>query len=255
MAAKRNQPGESLYTLTKQKHLAGILQSSRHAWNPRTNGKHAWAWPEVVFIDCTAGRGHDSDGNLGSPLIIHAWAMDTFSAYGIPFHFLCCESIPQTYVSLSHTNLSYATLRHGKYEDMVLPWLESLQVPRSKQVMGFLYCDPNGSKDLVYGVPLFRQILNDRRYARLDFIFHWSLTSHKRNFAAGNIWASEDELSLFDTLASLKKTTTVRVPIGQWQWVMMHCRNTDKVSGTWQKERFMSAAAWRDVWITGKGLS
>lgn len=231
--------GQSDYTPTKQRHLRGILDTCAYAWNPLVNGKPQWAHPDVVIIDCTSGNGHDERGEPGSPLIINDWAREK---YGTGFRQLCCERVPQSYARLWHEDLLQADVVRGSYQEEGLRWLEQLNIRRT--ALGFIYCDPNGAKDLVDGLQFFRQVAQDRRFQRLDFIFHWSMNAYSRNAGVGNTWAQEPVLNVVKELASLKRHAYMREPLDKWQWVFMQIINTDKVRPVWKNERILPIAEW-----------
>lgn len=231
--------GQSSYTPTKQKHLSGILNTNAHAWNPLTNDKPRWAHPEVIMIDCTSGNGHDEHGEPGSPLIINGWAKQS---YGTNFRQLCCERTAQSFARLWHEDMSQADVVQGSYQDIAPRWLEQLNITRP--ALGFIYCDPNGAKDLIDGLQFFRWITRDKRFQRLDFIFHWSMNAYNRNAGVGNAWAQEPILQVVNELSSLKRYAYMREPLDKWQWVFMQVINTDKVRPVWKNERILPIAEW-----------
>jgi hypothetical protein len=232
--------GQSGYTPTKQKHLSGLLNACTHAWNPQTNGKPAWAHPEVIIIDCTSGNGHNEQGEPGSPLIINEWAARN---YGAHFKQLCCERMPSSFAKLWHIDMPQTDVIRGSYQEVAPQWLDDLKVTRP--VLGFVYCDPNGAKDLIEGLPFFRWIMQDRRFCRLDFIFHWSMNAYNRNAGVGNVWAQTPVLDVVGELASLKRYAYMREPVDKWQWVFMQVINTDKVRPIWKSERIVSYTDWK----------
>lgn len=235
--------GQSAYTQTKQKHLKGLLNACKFAWNPLVNGKPGWAHPEVVMIDCTSGTGHAADDEPGSPLIINEWAQ---KIYGDNFRQLCCERTPTSYVKLAKNNLPHANIMLGPYEDIAPLWLDTLGIAKDRNALGFIYCDPNGAKDLVDGLQFFKSLRTDRRFQRLDFIFHWSITAYNRNAGAGSTWADASVLSVLDELVGLKRHAYMREPLDKWQWVFMHLLDTDKVQTVWKNERIMPYSEWRN---------
>lgn len=232
--------GQSEYTPTKQRHLNGILNTCTHAWNPLTNGKPSWANSEGIFIDMTAGNGYNEQGEPGSPLIINEWATRN---YGANFRQLCCERVPTSYAKLWHIDMPQAEVIRGSYQDVVPAWLESLNITRP--ALGFVYCDPNGAKDLIDGLPFFKWMMQDRRFRSLDFIFHWSMNAYSRNAGVGNAWAQTPVLDVVGELASLKRYAYMREPMDKWQWVFMQVLNTDKVRPVWKSERILAYADWQ----------
>lgn len=232
--------GQSGYTPTKQRHLTGLLDTCAHAWNPSTNGKPRWAHSEVIIIDCTSGNGHDEQGEPGSPLIINEWAQKTYRGN---FRQLCCERVPQSFARLWHTDLPQAEVVRGSYQDEAPKWLAQLGITRP--ALGFIYCDPNGAKDLIDGLQFFRWVMQHRYFRTLDFIFHWSMNAYNRNAGVGNTWAQAPVLDVVNELASLKQNTYMREPLDKWQWVFMQGINTDKVRPVWKSERIMPYREWR----------
>ena len=232
--------GQSKYTPTKQRHLSGLLSTSQHAWNPLVNGKSTWAHNHVIVIDCTAGNGYDSQGQPGSPIIINQWARQS---YGANFKQLCCEQLPTSFAKLWHIDMPGTEVLRGTYQELSPKWLEELKV--TKPVLGFVYCDPNGAQDLVEGLDFFRWLVSDRRFNRLDLIFHWSMAAYSRNNGRGNAWAQTPILDVVDELASLKRYVYMREPMDKWQWVFMQMMNTDKVRPVWKSERIMAYADWK----------
>jgi len=231
--------GQSNYTHTKQEHLSGLLNICTHAWNPLVNGKPTWAHPEVVIIDCTSGNGHTEQGDEGSPLLINAWAQ---RSYGFGFRQLCCERTPTSFVKLTQNNLSQTDIMLGSYQELVPIWLESLDLKRP--ALGFVYCDPNGAKDLIEGIDLFAWLARQPRFQCLDFIFHWSMNAYSRNAGVGNEWAQTPLLDVVHRLAMMKRHAYMREPLDKWQWVFMQILNTSKVRPIWPNERVLAYADW-----------
>lgn len=232
--------GQSEYTPTKQKHLSGILKTCEYAWNPLINEKPRWFHDEAVFVDCTSGNGRTEEGEPGSPLIINEWATST--SYRGNFRQLCCERVPTSYARLWHEDLHRADVVRGSYQEVIPKWLEELHI--QKPVLGFIYCDPNGAKDLVEGLEFFRWLTQRKCFARLDLIFHWSMTAYSRNAGKGNEWAQTPILDVVKELANLKRFAYMREPLEKWQWVFMHVISTDKVKPVWKSERILPYAEW-----------
>lgn len=235
--------GESDYTPTKQKHLTGLLGTCTWAWNPTVNGKRDWAHGEVIIIDCTAGSGRDSDGNPGSPLIVNEWAK---SSYGTAFRHLCCEQQPSSFSKLWHEPMVNAEVVRGKYQEVAPQWMEGLKLTRP--ALGFIYCDPNGAQDLVEGIDFFTWASRHRMFKSLDFIFHWSPNAYKRNAGRGYAWAQRPLQEVVQHLARIKQHAYMRAPMDKWQWVFMHCINTEKVKPVWKSEQIVPYAEWRDTY-------
>lgn len=242
--------GQSPYTPTKQKHLNGLLSMFESAWNPTINDKQTWAHRDVICIDCTSGSGHADTGEIGSPLIINQWAI---GAYGYDFQQLCCERTPQSYVKLTDNSLPQTTLKLGDYRDEVQAWLRQLDISLPKRALGFVYCDPNGVKDLLDGLSFFQWVASEPRYERLDFIFHWSLTAYQRNFGASTAWANDQLIDIINALLGLKRFAIIREPMGNPRWVIMYLHNSGKVDGRWRKEGFLPADEWMDKYLRAKG--
>lgn len=232
--------GQSEYTPTKQKHLQGILEIGKHGWNPKW-----WTHKELIIIDCTSGNGKTEEGNDGSPIIINRF----FTESKYPFRQLCCEREPSSFTNLQQTGIN-ADLRLGQYQEIVPEWLQSLQL--TKPALGFLYCDPNGAKDLLAGYEMFQELASTKLYERMDFLFHWSLTAYQRNFGAGIDWANKDLSRIICCLRKLKKHAVIREPVGKQRWVIMYMLNTDKIDGQWRNEGFFSADKWIEKYLCSK---
>ena len=231
--------GQSEYTQIKQKHLRGILKIGRYGWSPKS-----WTHTESIIIDCTSGNGKTEKGDDGSPIIINRF----FTESKYPFRQLCCEQNSSSFAKLQQTEIN-ADFRLGKYQDTVIEWLNNLQI--SKKAMGFLYCDPNGAKDLLDGYDLFQELANTELYKCMDFVFHWSLTAYQRNFGAG---INKEELSLIlERLLTLKKRAVIRKPAGKHRWVIMYMLNTSEIDAKWSKEGFLPANEWIEKYLRSKG--
>lgn len=230
--------GQSDYTPLKQKHVINILESCREGLKPKN-----WTHKDVLFVDCTAGGGYSQDGSEGSPLLINGFARKN---YNESFRHLCCENDYLTFLTLKRheSKLKNATLEYGDYCDIVPSWLSQQNV--RDPAMGIVYCDANGAKDLLRGMNVFRAISADRRFCRMDFLFHWSMTAYNRNHGAGYTWARKELIEVTDELVSLKKFAFMRQPVDRWQWAIMHLINTDKVSSESKKERILPYSVWRD---------
>lgn len=231
--------GQSEYTDNKQKHLLGILTANAYGCDPRRNGKVDWAHQEVICIDCTSGNGRSEDGKAGSPLIINEWAV---KYYGDNFRQLCCERVPTSYVRLRQEPLARTDVILGDYQRIVPQWLDALDLKRP--ALGFIYCDPNGAKDLIDGLDFFRWLTQQRNFQYLDLIFHWSMNAYSRNAGVGNGWAQNPILRVVDDLANLKPYTFMREPLSKWQWVFMQVIKTSKVKPAWKSERILPYSEW-----------
>ncbi len=164
--------------------------------------------------------------------------------YDDKFRQLCCEQNPQSYVKLNQNTLSQTEIKLGKYQEVAPIWLDSLNIAKKYPALGFVYCDPNGAKDLIEGIQFFKQLTQDPRFRCLDFIFHWSMAGYSRNKGKGNSWAQEPIMEVVDGLVSLKKFAFMREPLDKHQWVFMHMMNTDKVNPVWKTEHVMKYADW-----------
>jgi hypothetical protein len=189
--------------------------------------------------------GHASTGEPGSPYILHQFGMRHLHGQ---FRLLCCEhnGISARRLLACQDELPRAEIQHGRYQDLILPWLDTLDIPRTQLPLGLVYCDPNGAKDLKEGYDIFHTLAWSRRWRRLDFLFHFSLTAYKRSAGVGLAWADTDVSSMVDTLAALKTYTYMRELRTPWQWVLMHGLNTAKVTPVWKKEGITRYADWRN---------
>jgi len=229
--------GQSDYTPLKQKHISGILRTCQYGLNPKE-----WSHDDVLFVDCTAGSGYTEDGQEGSPLIVNGFAR---TSYVEKFKHLCCEIDKKDFQKLKNHagKLKNATIEQGDYRDIAPAWLDAQN--NKKPALGIIYCDPNGARDLLHGVDMFKSIAADRRFSGMDFLFHFSLHAYKRNHEAGTIWADKDIIAVTDELASFKKYAYLRLPTGRWQWVIMHLLNTDKVKPEWKTEKVIAYEQWK----------
>lgn len=236
--------GQSEYTPTKQNHLRGLLKIGSRGWNPVDK---PWAHDTTLIVDCTAGSGHSDEGEDGSPLIINRF----FAGQNHPFRQLCCEQTPSSFGKLTLNDLVNTDLIPGRYQDSAWEWLEQQDV--AKPALGFLYCDPNGAKDLLEGRDLFQRVSRDPRFARLDLIFHWSLTAYMRNFGANVTWANDQLANIINNLRQFKRYAIMREPVSKHQWVVMYLHNSDKINGTWRSEGFLPADEWIGRYLQCKG--
>lgn len=234
--------GQSEYTSTKQDHLSGILSYCRNAWN--LSNKAEWAHDELIVVDCTSGAGYDEQGHRGSPLIFYDYLKQT--NYG-KFRLLCCEVDSKRAGKLTNTVLGSdprVTIANDQFQNVIADWLAGIPLQkRSHKLLGWVYCDPNGAKDLIGNFDVFNKI--SYHWERLDFIFHFSLTAYNRNRGVGADWASAEVVEQCDRLRYLKKYGKARLPRGKWNWVLFHLLNTDKVDGRWDGEEIMPYEEWR----------
>lgn len=237
--------GQSDYTPIKQNHLRGILKIGTKGWNPQYK---PWAHDTALVIDCTSGNGHAETGEDGSPVIIN----NHFANVTYPYRQLCCEQVPTSFVRLQQAGLN-ADLHLGRYQDGIMGWLDAQNVRMDKPALGFVYCDPNGVKDLLEGYAMFQGLNLDKRYSRLDFVFHWSLTAYQRSFGANITWANDELSDIIRQILTLKQYAIIREPADKHRWVIMYLFNTDKVDGVWRSQGFLPADEWTDKYLLAKG--
>ena len=241
--------GQSDYTPTKQEHLRGILTYCSMAWNLRNK---PWAHDELVVIDCTAGAGHDEQGNPGSPLIFHDYLSRMNDGR---FRLLCCEADTKRADKLRQTTLgsdARVTIANTPFQDTIESWLNGLRLhKRRSKVLGWVYCDPNGAQGLIGNYDVFNRLSVEWR--ALDFVFHFSLTAYNRNRGVGAEWAQDDVIDQCDRLRSLKGYAKARLPKDKWRWVMFHLLNTPRIDGRWNGEDIYEYDTWRSLAFLPRG--
>lgn len=140
MADRHRQPAASAYTAEKQRRLRTALELHA-AYCGAIERRKGWPRPQYVMIDATAGRGRDSDGQPGSPLILHEHAR-AVSAWADP-HLILIDSDPGAVRSLRElfSCVAGVSVERGDFVDVVpRAALRSERWPR----FGLIYVDTTG---------------------------------------------------------------------------------------------------------------
>lgn len=249
----RRTHGQSDYTPIKQRHLQMFMDSSTNGWKTLRDAPKTWQEPSyLVAIDCTAGSGHSDDGAAGSPVIIN---QHFTSKFGDNFRQLCCDKDKANCLKLSKIPLVNCDVIQGHYQDIVFEWFKRIQW--AHRFHGLLYCDPNGIKEAIDGVELFRSLAGTHRFDRIDFLFSVSLNAYKRHKAPGVIhkiyhdetpeWLTVPLIEYLDALADFKIANFIRMPMGgMLEFIMLSGLNTVKVTQTRRNENIVPYAEWRE---------
>lgn len=220
-------------------------------------GVNGWSWllrnnpaGGIAVIDATAGSGYSKEGEDGSPIILNRHFSRYFSGR---FRQLCCDKDKKNIADLQKIDLIDCDIRHGNYQDLVLPWLATL---RYRPIFGLLYVDANGIIDVLNGDNLFQALRSQVIYERIDFAFNLSLNAYKRHKAPGVIdkiyhgappgWLMVNLIDHMDRLASFKRTNFIRTELGKLQeFVMLYGMQTDKVNLTRRNAGIIPYDEWR----------
>lgn len=253
--------GQSEYTQEKQRHLQMFLDGCTNGWRTLLMRNPCAG---LVIIDCTSGSGHTDDREIGSPILLRRHFLQHLGAqYGTRIHQLCCEDNRRNFKTLQAIDeLQGVTIQLGNYRDLVLPWLDALPC---EPLFGLMYCDPNGIKPALDGIPLFRQLQAGARTQRIDLAFNFSLNAYKRHKGVVNSlyhglppgWLDTSLIDHMDSLASLKRYNYIRCESGHLhEWVMMYGMNTPEVRLTRRTARIIPYSEWREnaEWYLAGGL-
>lgn len=226
------QPGYSDWTACKQqifREFAWMWVKIAKGILSRKPGYH----PLFHYFDLTAGKGHDQDGNPGSPLIFTEQARRA----GISYRAFLFEHNPE-----SAHELTKALQSRGRKDEwsshIILPMdsaegIFNLAIPHAKDKesrLGLIYFDPNG--DTVYPTDSIRFLTQTPCFEKIDFLAHISANSKKRfNGAVRKGVLSERHLrrTLLEDLQGIgKEYIWLREPATAWQWTFALCTNWDK---------------------------
>lgn len=243
----RRSHGQSKHTQQKQRHLQMFLDGGVNGMSSLLfNNKHSG----LAVIDATAGSGFTDQGEAGSPIILNRHFNEHFAGR---FRQLCCDKDKGSIDSLSKIGLTDCDIQHGKYQDLVLPWLDALPY---QPVFGILYVDVNGIVEALDGFELFHKLRGSILHQRIDLAFNLSLNAYKRHKAPGVIdkiyhgappaWLTVPLIKHMDRLAGLKPRTFIRTEIGKLaEWVMLYGMHTDKVDLTRRSAGIIPYPEWR----------
>jgi len=216
-----NGVGFGEYTGVKIEHLSKIL-AMHMAITQVVIKKHASYYePEYRYIDLTAGKGSTPDGNKGSPIVFLDKVNDT--KFDIPYRVDLIEREQSNIEELQNVVLShpmgkreFVHFHPGEYENVIPNLLKS----KKDFVLGLIYVDPTGSKDLPDVNTL---ALISRMRPRMEILFYLSATSVKRQY-------QQTHKFLVDFLnATGKQNWLIRKPFkgDKHQWTFLLGSNSD----------------------------
>lgn len=174
--------GQSESTEEKQNQLRSLLQGCYYAWEK----EHAWAHPTRLFLDCMAGSGHTKDGDPGSPIILQDFA-NTLSDTQVVW----CEENRKLAAQLEKYKQGNTELLVGRYQTEMRSWLNHFTHRHGNKVMGLVYLDDNGCKQIWEDDGFLDWVMS--KFPYLDIAIYFSESAWLRNNQ--HDWAKQDTVT------------------------------------------------------------